>query len=361
MTAYDSPNAYETDPHTRNFLAAGHGEDPLTVPAHANWVRVPRFFGDAVMIHTALEPLRAAGMPLVVWGPGWVVDLFDGAEGYAAVVKEPDRKYSPFQAARLLREHRPASVICFPKSQRPMLAAMLARVPLRLGCGDGIGRLLLTDSIQFFKQDTPFVSRYRSLIDRVFPGLPQRPFTPFRPRPEALALADKTRRDEGLGAYAVLAPGANSGSKRLSVAAFQEVGRRLEGSGLRPTIIGAGADDAQIAAAICEGLPGALDLTNRFSLAESAAWLRDSQLMIGVDSGLAHLSAACGIPTLTVFGPTRPRHSAPCGPSVATVRKEDLPCLECMTWACPVEGHPCMNQLPVDQIWDAALRLLNRI
>lgn len=330
----------------------------MTIPPNAHWIRVPRFFGDAVMIHTALEPLRAAGLPLVVWGPAWVVDLFDGAEGYAAVVKEPDRKYSPLQAARMLREHRPASIICFPKSQRPMLAGFLARVPLRLGCGDGIGRALLTHSLLYSKLDTPFVARYRSLIDRVFPGLPRRLFVPFRPRPQALAVAAEIRRTEELGAYAVLAPGANSGSKRLSVPAFQDLGRRLEALGLRPTILGAGTVDADMAAGIREKVPGALDLTNRFSLAESAAWLLGARLLIGVDSGLAHLSGACGIPTLTLFGPTRPRHSAPFGPSVQTFRKEDLPCLECMEWNCPVPGHPCMDQVPLDDLWAAVVGLL---
>ena len=107
------------------------------LPSGAHWVRMPRFAGDAMMIHAATAPLRAAGFPVIAWGPAWVVDLFEGAEGYTAVVKDAERKYSPFQAARLLRSHRPASLINFPKSNRPMLAGFLARVPLRLGCGDG--------------------------------------------------------------------------------------------------------------------------------------------------------------------------------------------------------------------------------
>lgn len=314
--------------------------------------------GDAVMIHAAIEPLRSAGLPLVVWGPKWVVDLFDGAEGYAAVMPEPDRKYSPLQAARMLRAHRPASVICFPKSQRPMLAALLARVPLRLGCGDGIGRLFLTHSVQFYQQDGPFVARYHSVVEHAFPHLPPGQFQAFRPRPQALARADQEKQARGIGDYVVLAPGANSHSKRLATATFQELAQRFEAQGLCPTILGAGPEDAAIAAAIRAAQPGAVDLTNQFSLAESAAWIQGAKLLVGVDSGLAHLSAACGVPTLTVFGPTRPKHSAPWGPRVRVLRKEDLPCLECMEWICPLEGHPCMTQLPLDQLWTAALDLL---
>ena len=87
------------------------------IPKGAHWVRVPRFFGDALMIHAASAPLRATGEPLVVWGPDWVVDLFDGAEGYAAVVPETGRSYGAWEAARMLRDHRPASLIAFPHSK----------------------------------------------------------------------------------------------------------------------------------------------------------------------------------------------------------------------------------------------------
>jgi ADP-heptose:LPS heptosyltransferase len=191
----------------------------------AHWIRFPRFFGDAMMIHTAIAPLRAAGLPLVAWGPGWVVDLFAGSAEYCAAVPDPERKYSPLQAAALLRGHRPASLINFPKSHRPMLAAFLARVP------------------------------------------------------------------------------------------------------------------------------GALDCAGQGGLAVSAAWIAGARALVGMDSGLAHLAAGCGIPTLAVFGPTRPRHSAPRGPRVRVVRREDLGCLECMTFECPVPGLPCMTALPDDFLW----------
>jgi ADP-heptose:LPS heptosyltransferase len=313
------------------------------------------------MIHGAIAPLRAAGLPLVAWGPGWVVDLFAGSEEYAAVVVEPERKYSPWQAARMLRTHRPASLINFPKSNRPMLAAFLARVPLRLGCGDGGASLFYTHSIAFYKQDTPFVDRYASVVARAFPDLAaaDRPFRPFLPRAEALEQAAATRTRLGLGEYVVLAPGANSSSKRLSVATFAALGARMEQAGLVPVILGAGTEDAAFAGEIRARVPGALDLTNQGGLALSAAWVAGAKALVGVDSGLAHLAAGCGIPTLAVYGPTRPRHSAPWGPRVKVVRLEGLPCLECMTSHCPVEGHPCMEGLSDGRLWEDLCTLLH--
>ena len=329
-----------------------------SLPMGAHWIRFPRYFGDAMMIHAAIAPLRAAGLPLVAWGPGWVVDLFAGSADYAAAVPDPERKYSPFKAARLLRAHRPASVINFPKSNRPMLAAWMARVPLRLGCGDGGARLFYSHSIAFYKQDSAFIERYRSVVARAFPRLAPGPFRPFRPRPEAMAAVAARRSELGLEGYVVLAVGANCANKRLSVASFAALATRLLDAGLAPVILGAGPVDGQLAAAVRAIEPGALDCTGQGGLAQAAAWIAGARALVGMDSGLAHLAAGSGVPTLSVFGPTRPRQSAPWGPRVRVLRREDLPCLECMKTTCAVGGVPCMNELPDELIWRELQALL---
>ena len=218
------------------------------IPQGATWVRVNRFFGDAMMAYAALEPLRRAGLPLVYWGPAPIVDLFAGSAHVVATVAEPARNYGVWQAARMLRDHRPAAVIGFPKSARPHLASLLAQVPLRLGCGDGGVRLLLTHGVAFYQRDDHFVERYASVVTRAFPGLGPMAFTPFRPREEAFTLRAFQAGEAGLsGDYAVLAPGANSGSKRLSIPLFAALGRRLEAQGLKVVILGAGAEDERLA------------------------------------------------------------------------------------------------------------------
>jgi ADP-heptose:LPS heptosyltransferase len=318
----------------------------------AHWVRVNRFFGDAMMAYAALEPLRRAGLPLVYWGPGPIVDLFAGSANVVATVAEPGRKYSVWQAAWMLRDHRPAAVIGFPKSARPHAASLLARVPLRLGCGDGGVNLLLTHSVAFYRRDDHFVERYASVVHRAFPELGPLAFTPFRPREEAFDLRASQAKEAGLsGGYVVLAPGANSGSKRLSIPLFAALGRRLEARGLKVVILGAGAEDQRLAGELTARLPQALNLVDRCSLSLSAAWICGARALVGMDSGLAHIAGGAGIPTLAVFGPTRPRHSRPWGPRVKVIKKDDLACLECMTFHCPLPGHPCMNDLGEDDLW----------
>lgn len=316
------------------------------IPQGAHWVRVPRFFGDAMMIHAALAPLRATGAPLVVWGPDWVVDLFDGAEGYTAVVPEPGRSYGTREAAALLRAHRPASLIAFPRSARPTVAAFLARVPLRLGCGDFGIRLLATHATPFEGQPGTFTERYRAILDRAFPGLPEPPFRPFRPRQAALDRAAEQAREAGIGAYVALIPGGNHHLKRVPPAVLAPVAVWARSRGLGVVLLGSGVHDQAAAEAIRAQVPEALDLTAPRPLAESAAWAVGARAALGPDSGLSFLAAAGGVPTLVAFGPTRPEWSTPPGPRVEVIRNDSLACLGCFLDHCPFEPRiPCMQEL----------------
>jgi ADP-heptose:LPS heptosyltransferase len=329
------------------------------IPGGAHWIKVNRFFGDGMMIFSAIEPLRRAGLPLVFWGPAAAVDLFQGSAGVVGTLAEPQRRYSAFQAAKSLRAHRPASLVAFPKSARPLLAGWLARVPLRLGCGDGGVSLLCTHSVAFYKQDGHFVDRYASVVHRAFPELGPMGFTAFRPRAEAFQRREDQARSVGLsGEYLVLAPGANSASKRPPVALLVALGRRAEAAGLSVVILGAGEEDRKLGELISAELPHAFNLVDQCSLSLSAAWICQGRALLGGDSGLAHIAGGAGMPTLVLFGPTRPRHSMPRGPRVKVLRKEDLGCLECMVFNCPLPDHPCMAALPDRLVWDELLALM---
>ena len=56
------------------------------------------------------------------------------------------------------------------------------------------------------------------------------------------------------------------------------------------------------------------------SLWDLACWLARASLYIGNDSGITHLAAAVGTPTLALFGPTDPAVWAPRGPNVRVAK-----------------------------------------
>jgi ADP-heptose:LPS heptosyltransferase len=72
-----------------------------------------------------------------------------------------------------------------------------------------------------------------------------------------------------------------------------------------------------LAAPVLAALPGAIDLVGTLTLPEAAACLARCTLFVGNDSGLMHLAAAAGTPTLGLFGPTQAAEYAPAGSRTA--------------------------------------------
>jgi ADP-heptose:LPS heptosyltransferase len=69
-------------------------------------------------------------------------------------------------------------------------------------------------------------------------------------------------------------------------------------------------------------------LAKGLSLLQLASVMMGCRLFIGNDSGISHMAAALGLPTVAIFGPTDPRVWSPRGENVSVVRKE-IPCSPC--------------------------------
>jgi len=89
---------------------------------------------------------------------------------------------------------------------------------------------------------------------------------------------------------------------------------------------------------------------------ELAALLAQARLLIGNDSGPAHLAAAVGTPSVVFYGPTDPGRTAPSGaPSLALDRY--VFCSPCFLKKCPYQ-HECMEEITVEMALEAALTFL---
>lgn len=127
------------------------------------------------------------------------------------------------------------------------------------------------------------------------------------------------------GPLLALGPGASRIGKTWPADRFAELARRLTAAdgplaAARVAVIGGPMDRPAaetIGAALADGR--LIDLTGA-DLAATAALLVRARLFIGNDSGMTHLAAAAGAPTLALFGPTDERRYAPYGPRAAFVR-----------------------------------------
>jgi ADP-heptose:LPS heptosyltransferase len=112
----------------------------------------------------------------------------------------------------------------------------------------------------------------------------------------------------------VLAPTANWLPKVWPPERFAAFFHRMAGPDTRAVVLG-GPGDAEraMAAPLLAALPNAIDLVGRLSLPEVASCLERATLFIGNDSGLMHLAAAAGTPTIGLFGPTDAATYGPTG------------------------------------------------
>jgi heptosyltransferase-3 len=123
-----------------------------------------------------------------------------------------------------------------------------------------------------------------------------------------------------------IGPTANWGGKQWPAARFVELVTRLTSAGgvldgAAVAVLGA-ADERAAASPVLAGVPAdrRIDLVGTRSLGVLAACLQRADLYVGNDSGLMHLAAAAGAPTLGLFGPSREVHYAPWGPRGLAVR-----------------------------------------
>jgi ADP-heptose:LPS heptosyltransferase len=114
-----------------------------------------------------------------------------------------------------------------------------------------------------------------------------------------------------------LAPTANWAPKVWPGANFAELFRSLRDTRFPdaiPVVLGGrGPDERAMAEPLLAALPEAVDLVGRVDIPVAAAVLRRAALFVGNDSGLMHLAAAAGAPTVGLFGPTPAAEYAPAG------------------------------------------------
>jgi ADP-heptose:LPS heptosyltransferase len=189
---------------------------------------------------------------------------------------------------------------------------------------------------------------------------PPAPFLYTSPETEARA-AELTA---GAGPILAIAPAAHWVGKTWPAERFGLAARELLGpngplSGGRLMLVG-GPEDRKVAETLRAALPKdrLIDLVGRQSLLVSYAALKRARLFIGGDSGLMHMAAAAGAPTLGLFGPSDERLYAPWGPKGRTVRGargfEEIRALDPQ-----LNQEIChMMELRVDAVTAAARRLI---
>jgi ADP-heptose:LPS heptosyltransferase len=107
------------------------------------------------------------------------------------------------------------------------------------------------------------------------------------------------------------------------------------------------------------------DATSLGSIVKTAALLAECDLLVSNDTGIMHLGAAMGTPTVGIFGPASPQRWAPVGPHATAVSPSGIacsPCAETYLLRDPPDcANPdrmcCLRDVTVDMVLSAVRRV----
>jgi lipopolysaccharide heptosyltransferase II len=146
-----------------------------------------------------------------------------------------------------------------------------------------------------------------------------------------------------------ISPSGGWKSKRCEPSKFIEICRAVRSKYECKFLILWGEGDESDASEIYNGIKEFSVLAPRTSIREMVALFSKCKAVIANDSGPMHLSAAIGIPTFAIHGPTSPFEQGPYGSKHEWVRFDELDCIQCNLLDCPRE-HECMLQLDSDKV-----------
>jgi heptosyltransferase-2 len=334
-----------------------------------NWV------GDAVMTVAALRELRRLfpRARLTLATRPWAEGIFAGADFIDDFLVAGNTSGSPaavFREAREWRARRFDLAVLFPNAFAPALVAALARVPFRVGYATQGRAPLLTHRVAVpeWRGRRHEVFYYLHLVAELGRLLHGSPTVEVREPDTALHVADARLREAQMllveggvrparPVVAVCPGSTNSRAKRWPAERFAAVADLLsESVGAEIVLVGA-REESDISEEVARHMRARpFILTGRTDLAQTAAVLKVSDLLVTNDTGPAHIAAAVGCPVVVIFGPTNPDTTRPFSTSAEVVRRPP-DCAPCMLRDCPID-HRCMTAITPELVFERAARAL---
>ena len=330
-------------------------------------VRLPNWLGDLVLAWPVLD--AAAREPVLFVGPAAFESI--------VIARHPRARYlawsrsARFALAGSLRRERPRAALLLTESFSSAVLVFLAGIPARIGyAAEGRG-LLLTRRVARAApaRSTPRTAEYRALARAARLVVEEGSPTLAATDAERLSAIDLFARSgisgvsgaPGAEGYVVVAPGAAYGpAKQWGGVRFGEAAAAIAvPRGRLVVAVGSVADRAASAEALkAAGAAGAttFDATGATDIPALIGLLGGASLVFTNDSGVMHLAAALGRPTVAIFGSTSPVWTSASAPWVENLYAA-YPCSPCFRRTCPI-GYGCLHALTPSRAIEAASRLL---
>lgn len=321
-------------------------------------VRTPNWLGDAVMSLPLIEALAEMEVdPIVdvaVREP--LSAVYEHHECVEKIWELPDDK-SLFMPE--VQPERYSSCVIIPKSLRTGIQAFFSGIPRRIGFSTQGRSLFLTDRVELDGRDRleHHAKLYFRLLEDVLSV------------PDELTIEKLNKPDLGSDHsdieedYLAFHPGSAYGpAKRWPPDHYRELLEMIL-SKTDFTLVAMGVqNEKDIAQDILDPIDSdrIVSLVGETTLEEAMVLLAESEGSIANDSGLMHLSAALGTPTVGIFGSSDPGLTHPVG-QFTSVLYEDVECSPCFERTCPRDDdlYKCLTRIEPEEVYSALVELIN--
>jgi lipopolysaccharide heptosyltransferase II len=322
-------------------------------------VRTPNWLGDTVMALPALAALRKGEPAARITLVGRWATLLAGQGLADVLLPYPKPLAARRRLARALAAERADVAVLLPGSLESAFAAWRWRAARRVGYATD-GRVpLLTDALPLPEPRRHQADEYAGLLAplgiSVVAAAPSWTLRPDEVLDAEVAHLLAEAGAPGAARLVGLHLGAAFGSSKLWPAqAFGRLARDLTDIGPAPLLLGT-AEDAPTAALVADaaGTP-VPSLVGRDRPALLPRLLARLRCLVSGDTGVAHLAAALGVSTVTLFGPTDARLTAPRGPATRVVERP-APCAPCFLPRCPID-HVCLTRIEPEEVLNEVRR-----
>jgi lipopolysaccharide heptosyltransferase II len=283
------------------------------------------WIGDFVRCHSVVKLLRmqVPERPVDIVSSTLCAPLADYMPGVrqAIVADLPRRRLGMAlqrQLASRLREGHYGQVLVMSRKWKAALAPWLAGIPVRTGFVGELRFGLLND-VRFGERKLPrMVDQMGALtLPRGAPLPSEWPVPELKvPIQEVETWRDRCGLANDIRPIITLSPGAVGVGKAWPVRHYAELARALTRDGASVWVLG-GPNESALTKQIAEaGGNRVRDLTSS-DLRNAILAMAAADIAVTNDSGLMHVSAAIGTPTVAIFGPTSPWHWKPLNPIAA--------------------------------------------
>ncbi len=331
-------------------------------------IRMPNWVGDAVMSLPALEAVKEnfPECSITLLAKPWVVPLFEDNPAVNRIItftREGGffRKLSEMiQVIKEIRNQKFDLAILFQNAFEAALLSRIGGVRFRLGYNTDGRSLLLTHRVIRNEEilNVHLIEYYLSILRAMG--------WEAKSREPSLKLDRKYLLDAGkllhLNGIAPedflvgLNPGAMfGGAKKWPPDRFAKIGDMAVENWRAKVVILGTRSEMEVCDTLARSMKqNVLNLCGKTTLAEVIGVIGKCNFFVTNDSGLMHISAALGVPTLAIFGPTDHVATGPRGARTKIV-KHDIECAPCLKQECLTDHH-CMLSIEAEEVWDEMVK-----